>query len=344
MSLANLLNRHPNPHGFDPSTSIPSLTGRIILVTGGNAGIGLQTVLQLSHHNPARIYLACRSQDKYDKALSEIQKSNPSAAQCLTFLQLDLTSFDSIKSAANTVLTGNDRLDILCNNAGIMGAPPGQTQEGYESHFGVNYIGHALLTTLLLPLLQSTATHADVEKGSVRVINVTSMGYTLAPAAKTESGIDLSDAAVRSNGNGKHSYSLYGISKLANILFTKEAARRWSDSGVLSIAVHPGRVQTTLLDNFFTANRFDFWSLFQKFYDATVGTMSVEEGALTQLWAATAPAEMQGQSDAKDAVANGAFYVPIGIRGDDCNKQLNDEKASKALWEWMEAEFKKFET
>ena len=286
----SLLNRLPNPHGFNPSTSIAPLASRVILVTGANAGIGLQSVLQLSHHDPARIYLACRSRAKYDAAVAEIFKSNAKAIDCVQFLELDLNSFDSIKTAAKQVLGENDRLDILINNAGIMGAPPGITSEGYEVHFGVNYLGHALLTNLLLPLLQRTAARADVVKWSIRVVNVTSMAaLAMAPRSKDPSGIDLSAATVKSNGNGTHSFYLYGASKLANILFAKESARRWEKSGVVSVSVHPGRVQTNLLDGFFTKSKWSFWAMFQKTYDSVVGIIDAEKGAWTQVWAATAP-------------------------------------------------------
>ena len=347
----SVLNRRPNPHNFDPSTSIPPLTSRVVLVTGGNAGIGLQTVLQLSHHDPARIYLACRSRAKYDTALTEILKSNAKAKDCVAYLELDLTSFDSIKAAAKTVLEENDRLDLLINNAGVMGAPPGQTKEGYEMHFGVNYLGHCLLTKLLLPLLQRTAARADVEKASVRVVNVSSMAWAMAPRTQnsTNSTIDLSPATIKSDGSSKHSHVHYRVSKLANILFAKEAARRWGESGVISVSVHPGRVATTLLDGFHRENKWDFWTKFQQFYDVVIGAMTPEEGAWTQVWAATAPFQEteggingKGQCHAqgKEGVMNGAFYIPIGVRGDEGSmaKRMNDEAAARGLWEWMERE------
>ena len=108
---------------------------------------------------------------------------------------------------------------------------------------------------------------------------------------------------------------------------------------MVSVAVHPGRVQTTLLDGFFKAKKWDFWSLFQKGYDMAVGPMGVEEGAYTQVWAATAPIE--GEKSGKgEGVVNGAFYVPIGLRGDEGVKKLNDEVAARRLWEWMEGQFK----
>jgi retinol dehydrogenase 12 len=129
----------------------------------------------------------------------------------------------------------------------------------------------------------------------------------------------------------------YGISKLGNTLFAKEAARRWGDSGVVSVSLHPGRVQTNIAQDFLKRTTWDVWAIVQKTYDHLVGPMSVEEGALTQLWAATAPMyEIE-----KGGLVNGGFYIPIGVKGDEGDKRLNNEKAAGALWEWMVKEFEK---
>lgn len=350
-AINKALNRRPNPHKFHPTTSIPPLTNRIILVTGGNAGIGFQTVLQLSLHQPQRIYLACRSRAKYDAAMAELLKSNPQAESSVKFLELDLGSLESVKAAATKVLEENERLDILINNAGIMGAPAGQTKDGYEVHFGVNYLGHAALTCLLLPLLQRTAKRTDVEQGSVRVVNVTSMAYGLAPnfKGKDGEGIDTSEMTLKSDGRGKHGFIWYGVTKLANVWFTNEAARRWGGDhgdGVVSVSVHPGRVQTALLDDFFGREKWNIWWLVQKGFDTMIGPMGQEEGAMTQLWAATAAmarleAGKEVKQEKRDGVVNGAFYTPIGIRQDVGNKKLSDEVGARKLWEWMEGELRK---
>ncbi|KAL2108733.1 hypothetical protein VUR80DRAFT_3415 [Thermomyces stellatus] len=135
---------------------IPDLRDQVIIVTGGNAGLGLETIRRLSEHNAARIYLAARSQEKAEKAIKELQQANPKVCSIL-FLKLDLASFESVKSAAADFLSRESRLDILVNNAGIMMTPEGLTEDGYEIQFGTNVMGPALFTQLLLPILRKTA-------------------------------------------------------------------------------------------------------------------------------------------------------------------------------------------
>ncbi|KAI9872796.1 MAG: hypothetical protein M1823_008080, partial [Watsoniomyces obsoletus] len=141
---------------FNPSTDIPSLKDKVILVTGGNIGLGYESILQLSQHSPAHIYLAARSEPKAVAAIKSLRDAVPNGPP-ISFLPLDLSSFASIKSASKSFTSSNSRLDILINNAGIMACPPGLTSEGYELQFGTNHLGHALLTHLLLPTLRKTA-------------------------------------------------------------------------------------------------------------------------------------------------------------------------------------------
>ena len=107
-------------HTWDASKSIPDLSGKVIIVTGGNAGCGKATVLELSRHSPSKLYMAARSRAKYDAAMKDILAANPTAN--VDFLELDLGSIDSVKTAAQTFLAKESRLDILINNAGILGA------------------------------------------------------------------------------------------------------------------------------------------------------------------------------------------------------------------------------
>ncbi|KAL8870601.1 MAG: hypothetical protein Q9174_003395, partial [Haloplaca sp. 1 TL-2023] len=140
---------------FDPDQDIPDLSGKVILVTGGNAGLGKEAVLQLAKHKSSRIFLAARTASKGESAIEEIKQVVPSAN--ITLLKLDLCSFKSISAAAEEFKSQSKRLDVLMNNAGIMATPLAETEEGYESQFGTNHMGHALLTKLLLPTLLSTA-------------------------------------------------------------------------------------------------------------------------------------------------------------------------------------------
>jgi retinol dehydrogenase 12 len=355
--LKSNFNLQPNPYNFSPSTSIPPLTNKVILVTGGNSGIGLHTVLQLSEHSPAKIYLAARSQAKFDAALKEVLAANPSAKDIIHFLQLDLGTFENVKTAATKILDENERLDILVNNAGIMGQPHATTKDGYEITFATNYLSHCLLTELLLPLLQKTASREDVERGSVRIVNVSSAAYGLAPAYKGEdgSGLDVRDETQKSERKDVHPNVLYSISKLAQVWWAKEAAREWGgdlDSPVenegkglvMSVSLHPGRIKNTgILKDFFARNEgWDLRKIVQKIFDSLVPDVSNAEGAYTQVWAATAPMqrrEAKGEKVVGKGVVNGGYYMPIGIRWED--KTFGNDTASRRLWEWTEKEVKK---
>ena len=300
---------------FNPDTDIPDLSSKTIIVTGGNSGVGKESVLQLSKHKPGKLYLAARSKAKFDTAVADITKAVPDAN--IHFLELDLASFSSVKRASETVLASNDRLDVLINNAGVMATPPGLTEDGYENQFGTNHMGHALLTKLLMPLLRKTA---GENSSDVRIVNLTSGGERLAPKGgflPEKCTTDMADY---------HSYTRYGQSKLANVLFTKELAKRYPT--ITSTAVHPGRVRTNLLNGFF--EDISLTSVFQHTIDYFI-MMPVEKGALTQLWTAVGT---------KEKVKSGAYYSPIGKEGGESGL-AKDVKLAERLWTWQEAEFQK---
>src|SRR5687768_9558515 len=160
---------------FDPDVDIPSLKGKVILVTGGNSGLGKESVLQFAKHNPKEIWLGARSEAKAQEAIKDIKAKIPNAP--IKFVKMDLASFASIHDSARAFTQMSDRLDILLLNGGIMSVPPGTTDDGYEVQFGTNHMGHALLTKLLLPTLLRTAdTGADV-----RVTVLASSAHQYAP-------------------------------------------------------------------------------------------------------------------------------------------------------------------
>lgn len=289
--------------------------------------------------------------------MTEILASNASAKDCVHFLPLDLASFESVKAAARTILAENDRLDVLINNAGIMAAPPGTTKEGYEVHFGTNYLSHCLLTQLLMPLMQRTASRHDVQRGSVRVVHVTSGAYALAPSFKGPdgSGIDVRDGTIKTDRKDVHGYDLYSITKLAQVWWAKETAKKWGGAldghdgnatgTVLSVSVHPGRVKSSnILADFMQREQgCDMRKIVQKTFDALVPDVSTAQGAWTQVWAATAPMQSREAADAgkkATGVVNGAFYMPVGIRRED--KKYRDDVGSLKLWEWTTQELRKY--
>ena len=127
---------------------IPDLTGKVVLVTGANSGIGFEAAKEFARHG-ARTILACRNLDKAGAALGQLRAEIPAAA--VEIMLLDLASLDSVRRFAGEFTDRNDRLDVLANNAGIMMNPYTHTSDGFESQFGTNHLGHFALTTLLLP-------------------------------------------------------------------------------------------------------------------------------------------------------------------------------------------------
>lgn len=315
-------------HHYDPDKHIPDLSSKVIIVTGGNNGIGKAAVIELAKHNPKRLYLSARSKAKYDTAMADVRAAAPTGAANVDFLELDLASFASVKRAADQVLASNDRLDILINNAGVMGLPPHPTtKEGYEIHFGTNHMGHALLTKLLLPLLLKTAAAESESKSEsaqpadVRIVNLSSGAHNMPP-----NGVFLPDKVVTPM-EGVWSYTRYAQSKMANVLHARELARRYPQ--IICVSADPGRVQTPLLDEMFKTK--NFTTYFQKTYDYFAKPLSARQGAYTELWCATFK---------KDEVKSGEHYVPFGHRVPG-HKKSRDEAIAKKLWDWQEAEFKK---
>ncbi|KAK7409384.1 hypothetical protein QQX98_008446 [Neonectria punicea] len=301
---------------FDTDRDTPSLSGKVILVTGGNSGLGKESILQLAKHAPANIFMGARSETKANEAINEIKETVPDAN--IQFLPLDLSSFASIRDAANIVSATSKRLDILMNNAGIMAVPADVTKEGYEIQFGTNHMGHALLTKLLLPLLEKTAAAPNSD---VRIINLSSSAHSQGP----KEGLVLSE--VKSPITSFTTFARYGHSKLANVYYTQQLAKRYPS--IKSVAVHPGIVSTNLTSGpkksfkimipiVFIAERFFF--------------TSVKNGALNQLWAATAKSE-----DVKQA----GFYFPVAVEFN-AKPIVTDAKLSDALWEFTEMEIKEY--
>lgn len=334
---------------FNPRTDIaPSaIQGKTILVTGGNAGLGKQSILEFVRQPasslPSRIWLCSRSLERAQSAIDDISTAvqssgvNPDfdASSIIKPLELDLTSFDSIKSAARVVLKESDRLDILMLNAGIMATATGVTAEGYEIQFGTNHLGHALLTKLLLPLLLKTARSAkgnDLPQPAdgtpstppdVRVVILSSEGHRLTPL----SGICF--PTLKSNQSSIMTWQRYGQSKLANILFGKQLAAHYPDE-LTVVSLHPGAVNTELF-NPFRDSGWVGWATtgFLKFFLSTV-----EDGARNQVWAATAPKE---QVQSEEGKGKCGYFLPVGKKVGESG-WAKDEELGRRLWEWTEGE------
>ena len=202
---------------------VEDLTGQVIIVTGANSGIGKETAVSLAAMG-ATVVMTARSQTKGDEARAEVMARSGSGEVVLG--SLDLASFASIRSFASWFLDRYDRLDVLVANAGLIVDTRQETTEGFELMFGVNHLGHFLLTDLLRERLVASA--------PARVIVVSSIAHRWAVG-----GLNRSDLQTTSGFNG---FSAYGRSKLANALFANELAHQLEGSGVTVNAVHPGSI------------------------------------------------------------------------------------------------------
>ncbi|RAK95161.1 oxidoreductase, short-chain dehydrogenase/reductase family [Aspergillus ibericus CBS 121593] len=300
--------------GFRSDRDIPDLTGKTILVTGGNIGLGKACVLEYARHHPDHIWLAARNLTKAQAAADEIKEQVPDAP--IRLLELDLTSFDSIKRAAQEFAGSSQRLDILMLNAGIMASPPGLTQDGYEIQFGTNHMGHALLTKLLLPILEQTA-HAN---GDARVVSLSSDGHSLAPPG----GFQFD--TIKTSGDSLSALARYGQSKLANILWIRQLAVEYP--ALTTASIHPGVVSTNLLSGATDAPCIARVSLHAA---NSMGLLStVEKGIRNQLWASVSP-----------EVKSGEYYTPVGVSGK--GKAIGrDMTLARKLWDWTDDELNRF--
>ncbi|KAK2765093.1 hypothetical protein FQN54_008792 [Arachnomyces sp. PD_36] len=292
----------------------PDLSGKVIFVTGGNGGLGKETIVQLAKYKPARIYLASRSEEKAQEAIASINSELNSPVD-IRAVKLDLTSFKSIQAAAESFTSECDRLDTLVLNAGIMAAPLEFTEAGHEIQFGTNHIGHFLLVKLLLPTLLRTAASTSSPTPDVRVVTLTSVAHQMAPPLSTM----LSTSALSQQSTWKR----YGASKAANILFAAELARRHSE--IMSVSLHPGTIATDLYRSLVGGGN----TMMQYAYTVFQSTFlqNVQIGARNQVWASIAD---------REHLVNGAYYVPVGERIE--KNYSSDAKMGRELWEWTEKE------
>jgi len=272
------------------------LSGKNVIVTGGNTGIGKETARVLVLHN-ASVYLACRDESKGNAAVEEIKKLT--SKNDVQFLQLDLSSLESVRETAKTFNEKNIPLHILINNAGVMACPKMKTKDGFELQIGVNHFGHFLLTNLLIESMKRAP--------SARVVCVSSRAHN-------RGKIDLEDPNYEKREYTK--WGAYGQSKLANVLFARELNKRMSGENIKAFSLHPGVIPTELTRHMNSAVR----SLFKSVGSLFIKT--IPQGAATSVYVATAP-EVEN--------SGGAYFADCNVTQSP-NSEVNDEMALK-LWE-----------
>ncbi|MEO0895915.1 MAG: oxidoreductase [Bacteroidota bacterium] len=286
--------------------NIPDLTGKTIIVTGGNSGLGYESTRALAQKG-AQVILASRSKERGEAAKQKILAIHPNAT--IDVMELDLGSLDSVKQFAEAFSTKYDRLDVLMNNAGIMAVPKGTTKDGFESQLGVNHLGHFALTGQLLPKLESTP--------SSRIVNIASK-------AADSGKINFSDLQSEQNYD---KFGAYSQSKLANILFTKELQKRLAGAGknIEAMAAHPGGSKTNL------GEKSDFNPFVKGILTGLMNLLMqpAERGALPQLFAAVDPEAEAGQYYGPDGFSEMGGYPKVANMPDSA---VNPE-AQQKLWD-----------
>jgi NAD(P)-dependent dehydrogenase (short-subunit alcohol dehydrogenase family) len=268
------------------------LAGKTFIITGANTGIGKITALELARRG-AHVVMACRSKSKTDPVIDEIKRVTGNDK--VEYVHLDLADLASVRECAKGLLDRKLPIHGLINNGGLAGHR-GETKDGFELQFGTNHLGHYLFTRLLLDRIKET--------GTARIVNVASKSHYSAK------GIDWN--RVRGKTRSVTAMPEYAVSKLSNVLFTKELARRLEGTGVTTYAVHPGVVATDI----WTRVPPPFRWLIKKFM------ITPEQGAESSLRCASAP---------ELATETGKYY-DVGGKEKRPSKLADDVELAKTLW------------
>lgn len=272
------------------------LVGKVVIVTGGNNGIGFETAKDMAERG-AKVIIGCRSEERGLAARDQIIASTEN--KNIHYKKLDLSSFKSVREFADDVLKNETRLDILINNAGMHGTENKNTEDGLLLDMQTNHFGPFLLTNLLLPLLKKSAPS--------RIVNVASLAYAFGE-------IDFDNLNAE---KVYHSSKVYSATKLCNVLMAVEMAKRLKGTGVTINALHPGAVRTKILNDIPFIKH--FWTFF------TLTTKSAWEGAQTTIHLAVSP-------DVKDV--SGKYFTDCQERN--TLSKAQDVELARKLWEVSE--------
>jgi NAD(P)-dependent dehydrogenase (short-subunit alcohol dehydrogenase family) len=275
------------------------MQGKVVVITGGNAGIGKEAAVGLARQG-ATVLITARDTGRGAAALDEIRERSGRTDDSIDVMALDLASFASIRSFADALLDRTDRIDVLLNNAGLVLRERRETTEGFETTFGVNHLGHFLLTDLLLDRLRATP--------GARVVNVSSHAHKQA-----RHGLDFDDLQSTRRYRG---FAVYSKSKLANILFTRELARRLDGTGVTANALHPGFVASSFGRDGDTGRLGDLAMVFTRPF-----AINAAQGALTSVHLASSPDV--------DSIS-GEYWYKCALSTP--SRAAQDDDAARRLW------------
>lgn len=276
------------------------MKGKTVVITGGNAGIGKATAIELAKKG-ASVVITSRSEDRAKAAVSEIRSC--SGNETVSYVLVNLSSQNSVRKAAEEIKTKCPKIDVLINNAGCYASELQLTEDGLEMHFGTNHLGHFLLTNLILDNVKAAE--------NARIINLSSIAH------KSTRKLNLDDINYAKEQYG--GWKAYSRSKYCNILFTKELAKRLEKEGITVNAVHPGGVRTEIAEknaNWYTKLG---WILSKPLM------VTVEEGASTSIYLASSP-DLEGET--------GGYWVKC--KKYFSNRPSQEEANWQALWKKSE--------
>lgn len=287
------------------------LRGKRFFITGTSAGLGVETARALAARG-AQVVGAVRDAAKGQHA-TEVVRAHAAAGGGLELVQLDLASLDSVRSCANALLADGRRFDGLIANAGVMACPAGKTADGYETQFGVNYLGHFLLINRLVSLLRPAA----------RVVMLSSSAHNFADVNLDDLNFEHTPYAA---------WVAYGSSKTSMALFAVEFDRRHRDGGIRAVAVHPGGIKTELTRHLTPQVMQELRSVITPDHAARLSegrVKSIPQGAATTVWAAVvADASAVGGQYCEDChIAAPATASDSGVRA-----YALDPDRARMLW------------
>jgi NAD(P)-dependent dehydrogenase (short-subunit alcohol dehydrogenase family) len=296
-----------------------NLKGKRILVTGVSAGLGVETARALVAHG-ADVVGAARDLEKAQRATSEVSKAAAETGASFEVVELDLASLKSVRTAADKLITDGRLFDVIIANAGVMATPFGKTEDGFETQFGTNHLGHFVFVNRIAKLI----------KDGGRLVNLSSSGHRF-------SDVDLNDPNFETTQY--EPFVAYGRSKTANILFAVEFDRRHRDRGVHATAVHPGGIMTELARHM-PDGAIEAWVQQIQEQRAAAGEppmefKSIPQGAATSVWAGVvASADEVGGKYCEDCqigelipAESQVSAISRGVRG-----YALDPENAKVLW------------
>ncbi|GAB00053.1 uncharacterized protein L969DRAFT_97312 [Mixia osmundae IAM 14324] len=288
---------------------IPDQTGKVGVVSGGNAGIGYETVKALASKG-MKVYMASRNQSKAEAAIKKLVDEVPAAKGRVEFLQLDLTSLKGSHASAEALAAKTDKLSLIVNNAGVMANPYSLTTDGLEIQTATNHFGPFVFTQTLLPLLEKTAQSTNEP---VRIVNLSSVAHTMTAFGKPDfRSVKSANATFGPSILG--AWRRYGQSKACQILYSIEFNKRYAEKKIYMLSAHPGLIDSGLWVNS---------PIMSAFLKRTV-FLSPAEGALDSLYAATSPEVIS-----KDL--RGAYITPIA-KVSTPSRNARDPELAKQLW------------